>query len=87
MLRQPSESVKRRVPAPLNNWTPCAKGRKTPTEHHWPSRLGIGRRANTSPIPGKRPDYGNPTGTISTRGEKSDDDDDDDDDEVVVIKT
>ena len=29
-------------PAPLHNRNLCAKGRKTPTENHWPSRLGVG---------------------------------------------
>ena len=30
-------------PAPPNNRKTCAKGRKTPTENHWPSKLwGLG---------------------------------------------
>ena len=37
-------------PAPLNNRNLCAKGKKTPTENHWPSRLGVGRGAN-NPTP------------------------------------
>ena len=47
-------------PAPLNNQNPCAKGRKTPTESHWPSEWGLG----DGPITDRA--------SISTWGERSD---------------
>ena len=40
MLRQQSDS------GPINIWNPRAKGRKTPTESHWSSKLRVGRKAS-----------------------------------------
>ena len=38
-------------PAPPNNRNTCAKGRKTPTENHWPFQvMGVRRRANHSAL-------------------------------------